>query len=104
METLVINKEEFPFEVSARGRLNLEGSKVDFNKVSVSELEALRFAYELCKGACKHFETAFKYDFNAFVDKVEPSVFEKARALAKTLLAPELNEKKEGKTKPEKKQ
>lgn len=90
MGTIQINNQEYPFELTARGRLNLEGSKVDLNKVAVNELEALRFAWEVCKGACKHNETAFTFDFNAFVDKVEPAVFVKARALAKLLLTPEV--------------
>jgi hypothetical protein len=90
MEVLVINKYEYPFELSARARLNLESSKVDLKKVAVNEQEALRFAFEVCKGACKHVETPFNYDFNTFVDKVEPAVFVKARALAKLLLTPEV--------------
>lgn len=103
METILINNQDYPFELTARGRLNLEGSKVDLNKVAVNELEALRFAYEVCKGACKHFETDFKFDFNAFVDKVEPTVFVKARQLAVLLLTPEVFGKIAQKTEGEKK-
>jgi len=88
MESLGINNKTYPFELTARGRLNLESSKVDLNKVAVNELEALRFAYEVCKGACKGAETEFNFDFNAFVDKVEATVFIKARLLAKALLTP----------------
>lgn len=90
MEELIINKQEYPFELTARGRLNLESSKVDLNKVAVNELEALRFAWEVCKGACKHVGTPYPFDFNTFVDKVEPAVFVKARTLAKLLLTPEV--------------
>ncbi|WP_347839312.1 hypothetical protein [uncultured Draconibacterium sp.] len=96
MNTLKINGKEHPFEVTARGRLNLEESKVNLNKVALMDNEALRFAFQVCKGACKHVETEFKFDFNAFVDKVEVDVFDKARALALTLL-PAVKEK----TKPE---
>lgn len=103
MDNLLIDKTEYPFGLTARGRLNLEGSKVDLNKVAVNELEALRFAYEVCKGACKHFETAFTYDFNAFVDKVEPTVFSKSRQLAVLLLTPEVFGKVVQKTESEKK-
>lgn len=103
MDNLLIDNTEYPWGLTARGRLNLESSKVDLNKVAANELEALRFAFEVCKGACKHNETAFTFDFNAFVDKVEPLVFVKARQLAKLLLTPEVFGTPESKTETEKK-
>jgi hypothetical protein len=73
--------------------MNLEGSKVNLTIVATSDFEALRCAYEICKGACKHFETPFKFDFNTFIDKVEAGVFDKANAMASELL-PKAEKKK----------
>ncbi|WP_346856582.1 hypothetical protein [uncultured Draconibacterium sp.] len=86
MDNLKIANKDYPFDITARGMLNVEGAKIELSKVAATEFEALRFAYQVCKGACSFVETEFKYDFNAFVDKVEVGVFVKARALAETLV------------------
>lgn len=86
MGNLKVGDTDFPFDLTARGRLNLEESKVVLAKVATSEQEALRFAWEVLKGACIFNEMEFKIDFKAFVNKVEADVFAKARTMAVELI------------------
>ncbi len=86
MAKLTIKGKEYPFELTAKGKLNIEGSKIDLQKVLSTDFECMRFAYEVVKGACSFNGVEIDFKHDDFMDGVELGVFEKARTLAKTLL------------------